>query len=268
SAGINRLSIGLQSLNDTDLKLLNRRHTSAQAMKAVVEAQEAGFRNISVDLMYGLPGMSLQGWEENIEKVLALNVQHISAYHLSIEAGTVLSDLLHKGQLILPTDDDSLAQYKILVKHTKEKGFIHYEISNFALENYFSEHNSSYWKQTSYLGLGCAAHSYNGISRRWNVADINTYIQNTDDRKNFYEEEILSEKDKLNDYILTSLRTIWGTDMNYIKKTFPEKYFKTILKNIQHHLMAGNLIQSEEKFILSDSGKFISDAVIRDLIVV
>ncbi len=194
--GINRLSIGVQSFNDTELQLIGRRHNAEQAKQAVCDAQQAGFDNISIDLMYALPGQTVESWTQSIDEALRLNCQHISCYCLSYEDGTPLTNLLEQGRIAQTDDETANAMYDQLCDKLTANGFIHYEVSNFALPNRHSKHNSSYWNNTPYIGLGAGAHSYDGQVRRWNIADLTAYIKQLSSGSTYWEEEMLSDEQK------------------------------------------------------------------------
>ncbi|OFX19934.1 MAG: hypothetical protein A2041_01845 [Bacteroidetes bacterium GWA2_31_9b] len=264
--GINRLSIGVQSFNDTDLKLMKRRHNSEQAKKVILTAQEVGFDNLSVDLIYGLPNMLLADLERNIDILLNLNIQHISAYHLTIEPKTVFKKLYDSNKINLPTEEESVNQFKLIVEKTKNSKFIHYEISNFAKEGFISRHNSNYWKQIKYLGVGPSAHSYNLTSRQWNISNLNEYIFEISKGNIPFEKESLTTTDRYNDYIVTSLRTMWGINLSTIEKEYGKLYFEFILKEIKPFIKSNLLIENNDTFTLSNEGKFLSDQIVRALI--
>src|SRR5665647_3165394 len=186
---VNRISLGIQSWRDTDLKMLNRRHDSAQAVKALKDTLNAGFKNVTIDLIYGIPGMERKDWESNLDFSFSFDIKHLSAYHLTFEKGTVFGRMLEKGDISEIDEEDSAAQFNLLIEKAESAGFIHYEISNFAKPGYFSIHNSNYWKQVSYLGLGPSAHSFNGYTRQWNVRDLKGYIKSVNEGKSFFESE-------------------------------------------------------------------------------
>jgi len=208
--GFNRLSMGIQSFSEADLKLMNRRHSVLQAIQSVKWAKNAGFSNISIDLIYGLPNQTLEEWERNVRIAVQLDVQHISAYNLTYHEGTIFYDQLKKGILKELPDELSLQQFEILIRILKDAGFEHYEISNFCKPGLYSKHNSSYWKSKKYVGIGPSAHSFDLQTRRWNVSSIPKYLQGIDNNEPYSESEILTEQDRYNDYIITGLRTIWG----------------------------------------------------------
>lgn len=268
SIGFNRISIGVQSFDDNHLQFLNRRHSAQKAADVVKTAQQAGFENISIDLMYGLPAMTIDEWHETLDKAIGLHVQHISAYHLIYEEGTPLFRLLDEGKISPVNEDLSLEMFSTMIEKLTKAGFIHYEISNFGKENYFSRHNTSYWLDTKYLGLGPAAHSYNGDSRSWNISSIPAYIKSIKNGSPDIEQEILTPQNKYNDYILTRMRTMWGINITELKEKFGEDMLQYFLNNINKHLSSENVILTDNQYKLSQKGIFISDHIMSDLIYV
>jgi oxygen-independent coproporphyrinogen-3 oxidase len=262
---VNRLSIGVQSFYDGDLKLMNRRHSSLQAEESVKNARETGFSNISIDLIYGLPEMNTDKWITNLKKSFSLDVQHISAYHLTFEPGTLFYRFLSEGILAQPTEDESFNQFQVLTRLAQKNKFIHYEISNFAKEGYFSVHNTNYWRQKKYLGIGPSAHSYNYNSRQWNIADNKKYVEGINRGTPFTEIETLDTTTKFNDYLLTSLRTMWGVDLHYIKKSFGLKYLNYIYVKSKKFIDAGNIVKDKTILKLTNRGIFIADYIITEL---
>jgi oxygen-independent coproporphyrinogen-3 oxidase len=218
--GVNRLSIGIQSFDDSVLSSMNRSHDAAQAIEAVVSARELGFDNISVDIIYGLPGRDIAQFQEDVAKFLALDVQHVSAYQLTIEPRTAYAHQVEKGTLNMPTDELVAEQFQILLGMLKKEGFHQYEVSNFSKEGFISQHNSSYWRGKKYLGIGPSAHSYDGNNRYWNVANNYRYMDAVEKGLSYFEKEELGELARYNEYILTRSRTKWGLDLHYIKKAF------------------------------------------------
>lgn len=265
SVRINRLSMGIQSLSDTDLKFMGRRHNARQAIDAVTNARMAGFNNISVDLIYGVPGMSFQQWQTNLAKVFELSVPHLSAYHLTYHKGTLLWSKLKKGDFKEVEEEESLRQFEELIIQSEKQNFIHYEISNFAREGYFSRHNSSYWKQIEYLGLGPSAHSFNKTTRYWNPTNVTTYLNSLREGKEAGEFEVLSKTDQFNDYLITGLRTMWGIDKDFILKEFGEEIFQHLMKNVQKLLSMEVIEEKENKIIITKKGIFISDKIVEEL---
>lgn len=266
--GINRLSVGIQSFDERMLLLLNRSHTAKSALHCVEKAQKTGFDNITIDLIYGLPDMTIEKWKNTIESALQLNVQHISAYHLTLEPNTVFDFLIRNNKIHLPDESTSLQQFEILIDKLSENGFWHYEISNFAKKGFIAHHNSAYWRQKKYLGLGPSAHSYNGITRQWNVHHVYKYLRAIDAQNIPAETEVLSLTDKYNDYIITALRTQWGANEKYIVQQFGDKYAQHFRQYAKRYVATGVLKQENENYFLSRNGIFISDAIIRDFIVV
>ncbi len=264
---INRLSIGLQSFDNNDLMLMNRRHNAKQAIMAVKNAQKVGFNNISGDLIYGLPNMTKLKWETNLNIFFELNLQHLSAYHLTYEEGTLYYKWLKQKKITEIPEDNSIEQFDLLIDKAKNNNFIQYEISNFGKENYFSKHNSNYWNREQYLGLGSSAHSYDGQTRQWNIANIKNYINSIFENKIPAQKEILSNRDKLNEYIMTSLRTKEGIDFDYIKNNFDTHHLKTISNLLNKKVKTNLIIKNENNYILSQKGKIISDAIITDLFI-
>jgi len=266
SIGINRLSIGVQSFIDKHLVLMKRRHNANKAIVVIGEAQKAGFHNISTDLIYGLPEMTIKEWKYNLDQLLDLNIQHISAYHLSIEPNTLFNKWVRLGKINLPTDDESTKQFELLIEKTKSKKYIHYEISNFALDGFFSKHNSSYWKNEKYLGMGPSAHSYNLTSRQWNISSLPKYITIITQGEIPCEIENLTKNDMYNDYILTSLRTMWGVDINKVENDFGKLYFDFLMKSSAPFLESNHLKKLDTKICLTEKGIFISDHIFRALL--
>lgn len=266
--GYNRLSLGVQSFAEADLKLMNRRHGVLQAVQSVKWAKKAGFENISIDLIYGLPDQSMEEWERNVRIAVELDVQHISAYNLTYHEGTVFYDRLKKGILKELPDELSLQQFEILIRILKEAGFEHYEISNFCKPGLYSQHNSSYWKNKKYLGIGPSAHSFDLNSRRWNVSSIEKYLHGIENNQSFSETEILTEQDRYNDYIITGLRTIWGISEAKIKTEFSTQYFVHFQRIKDKNLNSGHINFLSGTVSLSPEGLFVSDRIIEDFMVI
>lgn len=263
----NRLSIGIQSFDDAMLALMNRRHNAQQAIEAVQNCQMAGFSNISVDLIYGLPQMNTDDWRQQLENVGRLGVQHLSAYHLSYEEGTAFGLKLKRGQLTEMSEDESLAQFDTLTDWAQKTGFEHYEISNFALPGFRSQHNSSYWNRTVYLGVGPAAHSYNRTTRSWNTNNIIEYINGIVSDNCVSETESLSPSDIFNDYVITALRTSSGIDMDYLEREHPRKMVDYLRHQAESFVRDGRLEYTTNHLKLTHSGIFISDEIMEALIV-
>lgn len=259
--GINRLSVGIQSFDNELLKKMNRRHDSGQAIKVIENATKTGFRNISADLIYGLPGLTSKKWKESLSLMYSLPVQHLSAYHLTYHKGTPFYTWLKKGTLKALDETESIRQFEILLDTTKDNGYEQYEISNFAKNNLYSKHNSAYWKNKKYLGLGPSAHSYNGDSRSWNIAHTEGYIKATENGQPFSEKEILTENNKFNEYILTGIRTKWGISLEEIESKFGTEKMEYVVNQIKSFRKL-NLIHLENGIVtLTRKGIFISDDI-------
>jgi oxygen-independent coproporphyrinogen-3 oxidase len=262
---VNRLSVGIQSFNDHDLKLLNRRHNASQALQSIEEAKNAGFNNITIDLIYGLPNMDLPAWRSNLEIAFLLDVQHLSAYHLTIEPNTAMSRMTSRGLIQLPEEGDSSAQFVLLNKLAGEHGFVHYEISNLAKNGYLSRHNSNYWKQRKYLGLGPSAHSFNLVSRQWNVSHIRKYIEGISSGSLYSASEILDAKAKFNEYLMLSLRTDRGISMAHIVNEFGQKIADRLERNIRLIKSAEWISQQDDCIRLTVAGWMVSDYIVARL---
>lgn len=262
--GINRLSIGIQSFFEDDLKMMNRAHNSAEAKKCLEEATKY-FDNISIDLIYGIPGMSNQKWIQNIEMALAYKVPHISSYALTVEPKTALHSFIQKQ--LIPQPDEEVAQehFQILVEKLTENDFIHYELSNFGKENYFSKNNSSYWLGKKYIGIGPSAHSYDGQKRGWNVSNNSVYIKSILENKLPMETETLSKTDRYNEYIMTGLRTMWGVSLERIEKEFGNTYLDYLNKQAARYVEDHLLFVDDAILRTTQKGKFLSDGIASDL---
>jgi len=261
---VNRISLGIQSWRDADLKLMNRRHDAKQAEQALKNIIKAGFENISVDLIYGLPKTTVKDWESNLDITFSYNIQHLSAYHLTIEKSTPFKKMIEKGTFCETDEEKSTTLFDLLIDKSNKAGFVHYEISNFGKPGYFSIHNSNYWKQINYIGVGPSAHSFNGYSRQWNIKAIAKYINLVNKGKTFFEKEELDAQTKFNEYIMTSLRTMWGIDLNYIEKTFEKEGYDYVV-NLSGKFKEYGLMKCENQFlILTNQGKMISDNIIAE----
>ncbi len=263
--GINRLSIGVQSFFDDDLRWMNRRHDTKQSLQSILDSKEAGFNNISIDLIYGLPGLGLEKWCENIKIAFENKIQHLSAYHLTLENKTVYSYKVKKGQMKEPDEESGVIQFEMLMNMADEEGFIHYEISNFSLPSHNSIHNKSYWLQKPYLGIGPSANSFDGNTRRWNVRNNSLYIKNIRDGIISCAFEELSMKEKYNEYILTSLRTIWGIDISVIEQRFGSGLADYFRKQAFRFIKEGKLEEIGNRIRITRSAKLFSDGIISDL---
>jgi oxygen-independent coproporphyrinogen-3 oxidase len=262
--GVNRLSIGIQSFFEDDLKLMNRAHNAEEAKKCL-EIATQHFDNISIDLIYGIPNMSNEKWLKNIEIALSFNVPHISSYALTVEPKTALHTFIQKGIIPQPDDEVAAAHFQILVDKLSEKEFIHYELSNFGKENYFSKNNSSYWLGKKYIGIGPSAHSYDGQNRGWNVSNNALYIKSIQENKLPIEIETLTKTDRYNEYVMTGLRTIWGVSLERIEQEFGKTYLDYLnqqaAKFIEDHL----LFVDDNILRTTKNGKFLCDGIASDL---
>ena len=261
---INRLSIGIQSFFEDDLKLMNRAHNSEEAKKCLEIATQY-FDNISLDLIYGIPGMTNDIWKKNIEIALSFGIPHISSYALTVEPKTALHKLIHTGKIRKPNDDVAQEHFSILVEQLEANDFIHYELSNFGKENYFSKNNSSYWLGKKYIGIGPSAHSYDGISRSWNVSNNSLYIKALQENQLPNEVEILSITDRYNEYVMTGLRTIWGVSLDKIKIEFGSIYADYLMKQVQKFLNDDLVFIDENVLKPTKKGKFLADGIASDL---
>ena len=262
--GVNRLSIGIQSFFEDDLKMMNRAHNSAEAKKCLEEATKY-FDNISIDLIYGIPGMSNEKWIQNIEMALAYKVPHISSYALTVEPKTALHSFIQKQ--LIPQPDEEVAQehFQILVEKLTKNDFIHYELSNFGKENYFSKNNSSYWLGKKYIGIGPSAHSYDGQKRGWNVSNNSVYMKSILENKLPMETEILSKTDRYNEYIMTGLRTMWGVSLERIEKEFGKTYLDYLNRQAARYIEDHLLFIDDDILRTTQKGKFLSDGIASDL---
>jgi oxygen-independent coproporphyrinogen-3 oxidase len=262
--GINRLSIGIQSFFEEDLIMMNRAHNSAEAKKCLEEVTKY-FDNISLDLIYGIPGMSNERWKQNIETALSFGVPHISSYALTVEPKTALNKLIQTGKIAKPNDESAQEHFAILVETLEANNFIHYELSNFGKENYFSKNNSAYWLGKKYLGIGPSAHSYDGVSRSWNVSNNSLYLKSIQEDKLPNEIEILSVADRYNEYIMTGLRTIWGVSLDRIATEFGKEYLDYLHQQAQKFLDDDLLFIDNNILKPTSKGKFLTDGIASDL---
>jgi oxygen-independent coproporphyrinogen-3 oxidase len=271
---INRLSIGIQSFFEDDLQLMNRAHNSAEAKKCLEEATKY-FDNISLDLIYGIPDSSQNGeqaqqmsnekWKQNIETALSFGIPHISSYALTVEPKTALNKLIQTGKIAAPKDEVAQEHFAILVETLEANDFIHYELSNFGKANYFSKNNSAYWLGKKYIGIGPSAHSYDGISRSWNVSNNSLYLKSIQEDKLPNETETLSVTDRYNEYVMTGLRTIWGVSLDRIETEFGSKYLDYLNEQVQKFLN-DDLVFIENNILKpTPKGKFLTDGIASDL---
>jgi len=263
-SGINRLSIGVQSFFEEDLKLMNRAHNAKEALGSIQMAKKY-FDNISIDLIYGIPGMSEERWRENLRIALDLDLPHFSCYALTVEPNTALKKFIEKG-VIKPVDDEAAkAHFEILIETLLNAGFVHYEFSNFGKPGYFSRNNTAYWFGKPYLGIGPSAHSFDGNSRKWNISNNSLYIKALQKDKLSMQEEKLSEADKYNEYVMTRLRTMWGVSPEEVEEKFGLKYKKYLMEQADPYLEKDLMILKNENLHITDNGKFLGDGISSDL---
>ncbi|MAB57217.1 MAG: coproporphyrinogen III oxidase [Aequorivita sp.] len=261
---INRLSIGIQSFFEEDLKLMNRAHNASEALESIKEAKQY-FENISIDLIYGIPGMGNERWKKNLEIALSLDVPHLSCYALTVEPKTALKKFIEKG-IVPPVDEEAAKDhYEILLSETEKAGLENYEFSNFGKPGFHSRNNTAYWEGKPYLGIGPSAHSYDGKSRSWNVANNTKYIKSIEEGILPSEIEILSKEDKYNEYIMTGLRTKKGVSLEKIESDFGKNYLEYLLKQAENSVENGLLILENQTLKISKKGKFLSDGIAADL---
>ncbi len=266
-SGINRLSIGIQSFHEIDLKYLNRVHDAKQAHLAIEGALKSGFTNLTIDLIYGIPSLNTENWKHNLKTFFDYQLPHLSAYALTVEPKTPLYLLIAKNK-IAPIDEQNMVEhFNMLLEQTEANDFIHYEISNFSKAGFYSKHNSLYWIGGNYLGLGPSAHSYNGVSRQWNHSSLTKYIKLKDINNVVFEKEILTTQQKYNEYVMTSIRTSWGCNLDFVLNLFGEKYYFHCKKAAQVHLNSNKLAMNENILTLTNHGKFFADGITTDLFI-
>lgn len=263
--GVNRMSVGIQSFHDNDLRYLGRRHDSRHAMQVLEDLKAVDFEKITLDLIYGMPTLTEEKWNKNLDIFFSTGITHLSAYALTVEPKTILGQKIEKCELQGVSEEETIRHYDVLVERTKENGFEHYEISNFAKEGCRSQHNSIYWQDVKYLGLGPSAHSYDGNSRQWNVSNLTKYVQLVGSSEEYYEKEILTLDDKFNEYVMTSLRTSWGCDVEKIERDYGKSYASHFLKNVKKYLEMGEMLMDAGKYSLTENGKLFADGIAADL---
>lgn len=266
---VNRLSIGTQSFFEEDLKMMNRAHNASEAESSIKRAQDFGFENLSIDLIYGSPTSNLEIWKENLNKTIALEVPHISSYALTVEPQTALENWISKGKIASPKEEEQNKEFYYLSDFLKDNGFEHYEVSNFAKSGFYSRHNSAYWKYKEYLGIGPSAHSYNGFDiRSWNVANNQQYIKKLHTGILAKEEEILSQEDQFNEMIMIGLRTIWGVDLESLKNKFNDKILEHFQHEIKSKIEEGILVIEDNHLKIPEKHWFMADGIASDLFLV
>lgn len=263
--GINRLSIGIQSFRQEDLKFLSRTHSETDITRCIENAFAVGFGNLSIDLIYGIPTLTQNGWEENLEKAFNFHIPHISAYALTVEQKTPLEFQIRKHKSAPVDENLTLAHYHKLTRKMQEKGYEHYEISNFCLPGNYSKHNTSYWQGKPYLGIGPSAHSFNGVSRQWNIAHLKNYIDAALQSNLRPEYETLSLDTRYNEYVMTTLRTMWGADMEEVKKRFGLKYMEYLSRASGKFISGDQMIRIDNKLILKETGILFADGIAAEL---
>ncbi|WP_297794607.1 radical SAM family heme chaperone HemW [uncultured Eudoraea sp.] len=266
-SSINRLSIGIQSFFDQDLKLMNRAHDAHEAHTSITEAKKY-FNNITIDLIYGIPGMTNARWEDNIAKALAYELPHISSYALTVEPKTALKSFIEKGVIPDVNDDITQQQFELLLDQLEAKGYINYEISNFGKKGYFSNNNTAYWQGKKYMGIGPSAHSYDGVRRAWNINNNSKYIRSIQQNILPYEEEKLTKKDRYNEYIMTSLRTIWGISVDRVRTEFGNSYSDYLLQRSDKYITEDLLAMKGNTILVTKKGKFLCDGIASDLFMI
>ncbi len=264
SSDVNRLSIGVQSFFQEDLQLMNRAHNATEAKECLAMASRY-FENISIDLIYGIPNMSVDQWKQNIQLAMDFKVPHISCYALTVEPRTALKKLIQNGKIEPVSDDLAQEHFEILVDTLENRGFVHYELSNFGKSGYFSKNNTAYWQGKNYLGIGPSAHSFNGKQRSWNINNNIKYIKALQQQKIPREVEDLSKTDRYNEYIMTGLRTIWGVSLQKIEHEFGKKYKEYLMKQVQKHIDKHLLFIDGDTLLITKKGKFLSDGIASDL---
>ena len=261
ASGINRLSIGIQSFFEEDLRWMNRAHNAQQSIDCIKNAHAAGFFNLTIDLIYGTPGLTDEKWQENVHRAVALDIPHLSCYALTVEPKTALDHFINTKQYVDVDPEQQARQFLLLMDWTEAAGYEHYEISNFAKPGMRSRHNTAYWLGKKYLGLGPSAHSFNGAERQWNVANNAAYINSVRERIIPAEKEVLTRVQQLNEYIMTSLRTMEGLSVGYVENNFGED----VMRTAQKFIAAGNMIWDGERLRLTKKGKLLADGIAADL---
>ena len=260
STSVNRLSIGIQSFFDDDLHYLHRVHNSKRAIQCIEDSKNAGFNNLTIDLIYGIPTLTNEKWSKNLKIFFDFDIPHLSSYSLTVEQKTALDVLIKKKKLSNIDEQQSIDHFKILLEESEKHSFIHYEISNFARKGYYSKHNSIYWLGDHYIGFGPSAHSFNGISRQWNVMNMKQYCEN-EPSKIIDESEVLTRDQMYNEYVLTSLRTSWGCDSEHINNVFGNTYADHFNRSISAFVTEGKVLKKGGVHTLTNTGKLFADGI-------
>jgi oxygen-independent coproporphyrinogen-3 oxidase len=265
ACGINRLSIGVQSFRDEDLLWMNRAHQAAQAEQAIQMAQSSGIENLTIDLIYGTPGLSDQDWKKNVQKLIELGVPHVSCYALTVEPKTALDHQIQTGKISGPDPETQARHFLQLQEWLEQAGFDHYEISNFGKPGYYSRHNRSYWQGIPYLGIGPSAHSFDGLSRQWNIAHNASYMQGITMGTPLFEKEELTQTQRWNEYVMTALRTQEGVRLDYLQDHFPASWIDLLKEQIEVYRERGQITKFHTHFVLTKNGKLFADGIAADL---
>lgn len=259
---VNRISLGVQSFNDQHLKWLERTHTAGKARDSIRALQDNGFDNFSIDLIYGLPVMTDQEWQRNLDLIREFHPPHFSAYALTVEPKTPLEVRIRKGLTPLPDDEAVTRHFRMLIEFCTSSDYEQYEISNFCRDRFYARHNTSYWRGEKYLGIGPSAHSFDGKIRKWNASSVSGYIKDVSEGRFYSGFEELGVNDRLNEYIMLSLRTQWGFDLEYVRKEFGDRAFYELQQGLEKYMQKGEVsIKSNGCYILSDTGKLYADGI-------
>ena len=261
---INRLSIGVQSFIDRELKSMNRAHDSKKAMKSL-ELSKKYFDNISIDLIYGVPDSTLETWAYNLEVTMGFDVNHVSTYALTIEPKTALESFVRKLIVDMPKEGLIYKQYNLINEKLESRGFINYEVCSFAKENFFSKNNSAYWLRKKYIGIGPSAHSFDGKSRSWNISNNKKYVEHINDGRSYHKREELTTIDQYNEYVMTGFRTIWGVSTEFLETNFNLKFKHYFIEKIQKHIDQKNIILNDNVYTTTKKGRFLADGIASDL---
>lgn len=264
---VNRLSIGIQSFNDDELKYVNRVHSLQEAISSIKASQDAGFDNLSLDLIYGIPNSSMHTWEENLKIIEKTQAPHLSAYSLTQEPNTAYDVLVKKGKMQAPHDEKAIAQYEMLQGFLPQLKMEQYEISNYARDQKYALHNTNYWRRIPYIGLGPSAHSFNEKSRQWNISNLSKYLQSIEDGKVEAEQEELSLQDQWNELVMTGIRTKWGVSISDLESRFPKKWLEELDNKAKPFLQSHQMVKTDDSYILTSKGKLFADGIAAEFFV-